>query len=126
MKKLFIVISMFILLVGIALAATLIDPNRQVDWSKTINQSSYWNATVTFYDDIIFLGNPYSYINGDIIPIINDTYTLGNENYTFSEAHVNNMYVYNDVIVNTGNKICLDGVTCSHYVYFNGTETVIE
>lgn len=32
---------------------------------------------------------------------------------------------FNDIDIVSGEKFCLDGATCSHYVFYNGTHTVI-
>jgi len=31
-----------------------------------------------------------------------------------------------DIQIDTNNKLCLDGATCNHYVYYNGTATIIS
>lgn len=76
---------------------------------------------------------PTSCPSGSALTSIGNT-TICEDNWINSDGNdtINGVLIFNTtsgdkaMLVPEGYKVCLDGETCLHYVYYNGTHTVIE
>jgi len=107
-----------------------------------VNSSSYWDnlnspsdiSTGDLTDDNTYVRITGDTMHGNLGMEHNVIQNIGNAGTDFTATGglnladtlaVSDQTDNQAVEVTSGDKICLDGATCSHYMYYNGTHTII-
>ena len=122
MKKIIMILITFMLAISIASISSIavkIDPQTQVNWSRTINDNVYVNGDVIIYKSL----NLSEVVNGSLVPSTGSTYTLGSAIITWLNAFVDNVYA---TLVNattyTGQDINVSGYVSGDIIYQAGNQ----